>query len=59
VGDKTGSGQYCTANDIGVIFPPGHKPVVVAIYSTREEQNAKWRDDVIAAAARIVVDEFG
>jgi len=59
IGDKTGSGDYGTANDIAVIYPPERKPIVIAIYYTQEEQNAKWRDDVIAAAAQIVVDYFG
>ena len=58
VGDKTGSGDYGTANDIAVIYPPGRKPMVVAVYFTHANKNAKWQDDVIAKAAQIVVDRF-
>jgi beta-lactamase class A len=58
VGDKTGSGDYGTANDIAVLWPPSGKPVVLAIYHTQKEANAKWRDEVVAEAARIVVAGF-
>ena len=58
VGDKTGSGDYGTANDIAVIYPPDRKPMVVAVYFTHADKNAKWRDDVIANAAQLVVDRF-
>jgi beta-lactamase class A len=59
VGDKTGSGDYGTANDIGLLWPPRRSPVVVAIYTTQGEKDAKARNDVIASAARIVVDWLG
>ena len=59
IGDKTGSGDYGTANDIAVIWPPERAPVVVAIYTTQGRQDAKPRDDVIASAARIVAGWFG
>lgn len=58
VGDKTGSGDYGTANDVAVLWPPGRPPIVLAIYSTRKEAGAKRRDDVIAAATRIVIEAF-
>lgn len=59
VGDKTGSGDYGTTNDIAVLWPPERKPIVLAIYYTQDKPDATWRDDVLAAAARIVVEEFG
>jgi beta-lactamase class A len=59
VGDKTGTGDYGTANDIGVLWPPRRAPVIVAIYTTQGEKDAKARNDVIALAARIVVDWLG
>jgi beta-lactamase class A len=59
VGDKTGTGDYGTANDIGLLWPPRRAPVVVAIYTTQGEKDAKARNDVIASAARIVVDWLG
>jgi beta-lactamase class A len=59
VGDKTGTGDYGTANDIGLVWPPRRSPVVIAIYTTQGEKDAKARNDVIASAARIVVDWLG
>jgi beta-lactamase class A len=56
VGDKTGSGDYGTANDLAVLYPPQRKPIVLAVYYTRDEPHAPWRDDVIAAAAGVVVE---
>ncbi|MGJ7525002.1 class A beta-lactamase [Variovorax sp. GB1P17] len=56
VGDKTGSGDYGTTNDIGVLWPPaGAAPLVIAVYLTFPEKDAKARNDVIASATRIVV----
>jgi beta-lactamase class A len=59
VGDKTGTGDYGTANDIALIWPPRRSPVVVTIYTTQGEKDAKSRNDIIASAARIVVDWLG
>ena len=59
VGDKTGSGDYGTANDIAVIYPMGRKPIVLAIYSTHQNADAKWSDEIIAAATRVVVKSLG
>jgi len=55
VGDKTGTGDYGTANDIAVLWPPARKPIVLTIYHTQLQSNAKPRDDVIAAATLIVL----
>jgi beta-lactamase class A len=59
VGDKTGTGDYGTANDVALLWPPRRAPVVVAIYTTQGEKDAKARNDIIASAARIVVDWLG
>ncbi|MFZ4115492.1 MAG: class A beta-lactamase [Chthoniobacterales bacterium] len=58
VGDKTGSGDYGTRNDIAVLWPIKGSPIVLSIYFTQFEKEAPKRDDVIAAATRIVVDGF-
>ncbi len=59
IGDKTGTGDYGTANDVAVLWSPQRSPVVVAIYTTQGEKDAKARNDIIASAARIVVDWLG
>ena len=55
VGDKTGSGSYGSTNDVGVLWPPAGAPVVLSVYLTFPQKDAKGRSDVIASATRIVV----
>ncbi|EJM97755.1 class A beta-lactamase [Herbaspirillum sp. YR522] len=58
VGDKTGSGDYGTTNDVAVIWPTNASPVVLVIYFTQTAENAPMRNDVVADAARIVIEHF-
>ena len=58
VADKTGSGDYGIANDIGITWPPGCKPLVLAIYTVQNTQEAKRRDDIVASITRILVEHF-
>jgi beta-lactamase class A len=58
VADKTGAGSYGTVNDIGVIWPPGKAPILLAVYLTQPGKDDKQRNDIIAAASKIVVDTF-
>ncbi|GAB1533980.1 MULTISPECIES: BBI family class A beta-lactamase [Brevibacillus] len=56
VGDKTGAASYGTRNDIGIIWPPNKKPIVIAVLSSRDKQDATYDDALIAEATKIVVD---
>lgn len=58
VADKTGAGSYGTTNDIGVLWPPGGPPVVLAVYFTQTDKEAPARNDVVASAARVVAETF-
>lgn len=58
VADKTGSGNYGIANDIGIVWSPACKPIVLAIYTVRNKRDAKRRDDIVASTTKIVLDEF-
>ncbi len=58
VGDKTGSGDYGTTNDIAVIWPEDRAPLILVTYFTQPEQKAESRRDVLAAAASIVTDGY-
>lgn len=58
VGDKTGTGSYGSTNDIAVLWPPARPPIVLATYYTQKQQDADYRSDVLASAARIVVEAF-
>ncbi|GED59270.1 BBI family class A beta-lactamase [Brevibacillus formosus] len=56
VGDKTGAASYGTRNDIGIIWPPNKKPIVIAVLSKRDKQDAAYDDALIAEATKIAVD---
>ncbi|RQS10225.1 PEN family class A beta-lactamase, Bcc-type [Burkholderia sp. Bp8998] len=58
VADKTGTGDYGTTNDAGVIWPRSRAPIVLVVYYTQARADAKAKDDVIAATARIAVAMF-
>ncbi|MBA2711606.1 MAG: class A beta-lactamase [Tatlockia sp.] len=58
VADKTGSGDYGIANDIGIMWSPMCKPIVLAIYSVQNKPNAKGKDDIVASVTKIIFDEF-
>jgi len=55
VGDKTGTGDYGTGNDIAVLWPPHRAPIVAAIYTTQRVKEAKARNEIIAVAAQAIV----
>ncbi len=56
VADKTGSGGYGSSNDVGLLMPPGQRPVVVAVYLTQTRVAEAQRHAAIAAVARAIVD---
>lgn len=58
VADKTGSGSYGIANDIGITWSPVCKPIVLAIYTVQNKENASVREDIVSSATRIVFEEF-
>ncbi|AXF22909.1 class A beta-lactamase [Burkholderia pyrrocinia] len=58
VGDKTGTGDYGTTNDAGVMWPTSRAPIVLVVYYTQARADARAKDDVIASVARIVAQTF-
>ncbi|MFC7328247.1 class A beta-lactamase [Marinactinospora rubrisoli] len=58
VGDKTGAGDYGTRNDIAVIWPPEDDPIVIAVMSSRDAQDAEYDNALIADATEVVVDSL-
>ncbi|HET6388753.1 class A beta-lactamase [Hyphomicrobium sp.] len=57
-GDKTGSGDRGTANDVAIIERPGAAPILVAAYYTGSPASAPERDSVLADVGRIVCSRF-
>lgn len=58
VGDKSGAGGYGTRNDIAIVWPPNREPIIIAIMSSRNEENAKFNDELIAKATKVIVQAF-
>ncbi|MDF9529149.1 class A beta-lactamase [Bacillus thuringiensis] len=56
VADKTGAGSYGTRNDIAIIWPPNKKPIVLAILSNHDKEDAKYDDKLIADATKVVLN---
>ncbi|HFJ9274891.1 class A beta-lactamase BlaIII [Bacillus cereus] len=56
VADKTGAGSYGTRNDIAVIWPPNKKPIVLAILSNHDKEDAEYDDKLIADATKTVLN---
>ncbi|MEU1409251.1 class A beta-lactamase [Streptomyces sp. NPDC005728] len=54
LGDKTGTGDYATANDIGVAWTTRKTPLVLAVLSTKDAQNAPVDNALIADTARVL-----
>lgn len=54
-GDKTGTGEHGTSNDVGILWPPRGAPIVVAAYLTESAASADQRDATLAEVARAVV----
>jgi beta-lactamase class A len=59
VADKTGTGAYGTTNDVGIVFPPQGQPVIVAIYYTATQPDAKSDSKTVADAAAVVARALG
>jgi len=60
VGDKTGSSAtYGAANDLAIAWPPSTPPLVLAVYTNRNQPDAATDNAVIAAAATILARGLG
>lgn len=56
VGNKTGSPAYGSALDVAVAWPQGRAPLVIAVLTTKSEQDAEPDNALVAAAAHLAVE---
>jgi beta-lactamase class A len=56
VGDKTGRCGNGPTNDVAIIRPPGHAPIVVAIYTIGSTASADDRAAALAETARVIAE---
>ncbi|MGW3268540.1 class A beta-lactamase [Streptomyces sp. NPDC001056] len=54
VADKTGTGDYASAHDVGVAWTTRGTPVVLAVLSTKPDRTAPVDEALVEEAARIV-----
>jgi beta-lactamase class A len=59
VADKTGSGRNGATNDIGLLWPPGGPPLIVAAYLAETSATPDARNAAIAGAAALAVTVRG
>ncbi|PYB77038.1 class A beta-lactamase [Rhizobium wuzhouense] len=57
IADRTGAGGHGTRGIVAVMWPPGKKPVVAAIYLTETEASLATRDAAIAELGRVLAVE--
>jgi beta-lactamase class A len=58
-GDKTGTGERGTANDIAIVWPPQRPPILIAVYLTQTAASADKRNAAVADVGRAVVKAVG
>ena len=56
IGDKTGTGMNGAVNNVAVAWPPGRKPLLVAVYLSESELPVSELDALHPAIARQVMD---
>jgi beta-lactamase class A len=59
VASKSGAARYGTRNDIAVVTPPGRAPLVIAVMSDRDAEDAERRDEVVARATQLALEALG
>jgi beta-lactamase class A len=57
--DKTGSGSYGTANDVGIAWTPEGTPILLAVQTTKPEQSAPYDNELVAETARVLAATLG
>lgn len=58
LGDKTGGGMYGTNNDVGIVWPPHRAPLVLAVLTTKPDQDAPADDLLVRRTAELLAEVF-
>lgn len=59
VGDKTGTGERGSTNDIAIVWPPKRMPILIAAYLTETTASADKRNAILVAVGRAVAAALG
>jgi beta-lactamase class A len=57
--DKTGSGDYGSANDVAITWTPDGTPIVIAVLTTKEVEGAEYENAALADAAKVAAEALG
>jgi beta-lactamase class A len=58
IGDKTGSGDNGTTNDIAILWPPHAAPLIACVFLTGTKATADQRNATLAAVARALANSL-
>jgi beta-lactamase class A len=58
VGDKSGSGDNATRDDMGIILRPERAPIIAAVFYTQSPETFASREKLIAETGRIIPETF-
>jgi beta-lactamase class A len=58
IGDKTGTGARGATNDVAIVWPPDHPPVIIAVYLADTEAALDVRNAAIADVGRAAAALF-
>lgn len=56
VADKSGAGRYGTRNDIAVVWPPDREPIILAIMTCHDTEDAEYDDALIDEVAEATLN---
>ncbi|MGV9457183.1 class A beta-lactamase [Streptomyces sp. NPDC003635] len=56
--DKTGGGSYGGNNDVGIAWPPHGAPILMAVLTTKHEQDAVADHPLVARTASLLAEEL-
>ncbi|MET7905833.1 class A beta-lactamase [Streptomyces sp. NPDC005355] len=59
LGDKTGTGEYGTTNDVGVAWTRDRAPIVLAVLSTKDDADAPADEPLVAKTAALLASALG
>src|SRR5690606_6927127 len=59
VGDKTGTGQRGSVNDVAIAWPPARPPIIIAAYLSDSDAELDVLASAHAEIGRLVAQELG
>ena len=58
IGDKTGTCEYGTTNDVAVIWPEDSRAIAMSIFYTQAEKDAKSKDKILHQVTKILLEKL-